>query len=79
MNHLDRLRLRQTACGHSVDSGLDTADREAEPFGSDGRERTQTAFFTATFSVMGHLSKADGQVTPAIIEAIADRPRAAAA
>ena len=29
----------------------------------DPRERTQTAFFTATFSVMGQLAKADGQVT----------------
>ena len=29
----------------------------------DPRERTQTAFFTATFAVMGHLAKADGTVT----------------
>ena len=29
----------------------------------DPRERIQTAFFTATFSVMGHLAKADGLVT----------------
>ena len=29
----------------------------------DPRERTQTAFFTATFAVMGHLAKADGLVT----------------
>ena len=29
----------------------------------DPRERTQTAFFTATFAVMGHLAKADGRVT----------------
>ena len=29
----------------------------------DPRERTQTAFFIATFSVMGHLAKADGLVT----------------
>ena len=27
------------------------------------QERTQAAFFTATFSVMGHLAKADGQVS----------------
>jgi DnaJ like chaperone protein len=27
------------------------------------QERTQAAFFTATFSVMGHLSKADGHVS----------------
>ena len=30
---------------------------------ADGRERTQMAFFTATFSVMGHLAKADGRVS----------------
>lgn len=29
----------------------------------DPRERTQTAFFTATFSMMGQLAKADGVVT----------------
>ena len=33
------------------------------PDSLDPRERTQTAFFTATFSVMGHLAKADGVVT----------------
>ena len=32
--------------------------------GLEGPERTQTAFFTATFSVMGHMAKADGRVTP---------------
>ncbi len=28
------------------------------------QERVQAAFFTATFSVMGHIAKADGRVTP---------------
>ena len=28
------------------------------------RERTQVAFFTATFGVMGHVAKADGRVSP---------------
>lgn len=28
------------------------------------QERVQAAFFTATFSVMGHLAKVDGQVSP---------------
>ena len=31
------------------------------------QERTQLAFFTATFSVMGHLAKADGHVSPSEI------------
>jgi DnaJ like chaperone protein len=29
-----------------------------------GQERVQAAFFTATFSVMGHVAKADGHVSP---------------
>ncbi len=33
------------------------------------QERTQAAFFTATFSVMGHLAKADGHVSQHEIQA----------
>ncbi|HED40181.1 MAG TPA: co-chaperone DjlA [Chromatiales bacterium] len=33
-----------------------------------GRQRVQTAFFTATFSVMGHLAKADGRVSESEIQ-----------
>jgi len=33
-----------------------------------GRQRVQTAFFTATFSVMGHLAKADGRVSETEIQ-----------
>ncbi len=43
------------ALGHTMD-----AHRSSSP---SVRERTQTAFFTATFSVLGHLAKADGRVT----------------
>ena len=32
-------------------------------FDPGSQERTQAAFFTATFSVMGHIAKADGQVS----------------
>lgn len=49
------------ALGHTVD-----AYQRRTATGRDGpgaRERTQTAFFTATFSVLGHLAKADGRVT----------------
>jgi DnaJ like chaperone protein len=35
-----------------------------EGFGRANQEQTQAAFFTATFSVMGHISKADGRVSP---------------
>ena len=45
-----------------LDAG-DEADFLDAPDSLDPRERTQTAFFTATFSVMGHLAKADGLVT----------------
>jgi len=48
--------------GHNLDRGLGRlAEREALEPGD--RERVQTAFFTATFSVMGHLAKVDGRVS----------------
>jgi len=52
--------------GHQLDRGLgggvdwpggDLAHTQAE------RERVQTAFFTTTFAVLGHIAKADGRVT----------------
>ncbi len=47
--------------GHHFDAGLTGVEAR---YGSPGdQERTQAAFFTATFSVMGHLAKADGKVT----------------
>ncbi len=50
------------ALGHNFDlgqrGGKPTPDLEF-----DARERTQTAFFGATFAVMGHLAKVDGRVT----------------
>ncbi|MDH5231080.1 MAG: co-chaperone DjlA [Gammaproteobacteria bacterium] len=49
------------ALGHNFDKGLAGLDRLEGGVGEN--ERVQTAFFTATFSVMGHLAKADGQVT----------------
>lgn len=47
--------------GHSFDSGLEKSGRAA--YAPGNRERVQTAFFTATFSVMGHIAKADGHVS----------------
>ena len=49
--------------GHDLLDADDPADFHESPDFLDPRERTQTAFFTATFAVMGHLAKADGQVT----------------
>jgi len=48
------------AIGHGFDRGLEGIDRD---FGDEQQERIQTAFFTATFTVMGHLAKIDGQVS----------------
>ncbi|MBK5932101.1 co-chaperone DjlA [Halochromatium salexigens] len=52
--------------GHGVDHGVRKLRRNAQlPPGN--RQRIQSAFFTATFSVMGHLAKADGRVSEADI------------
>lgn len=48
------------ALGGNFDRGLNLTDS-----GSTGeQERVQAAFFSATFSIMGHIAKADGKVTP---------------
>ena len=46
--------------GHNLDKGL---SQPASQTGFGRQERVQTMFYTATFSVMGHVCKADGQVT----------------
>lgn len=50
------------ALGHQFDKAVGRIMRDPE-FGSGKVERVQQAFFTATFSIMGHLAKADGKVT----------------
>ena len=65
--------LMGIAFGHSFDRGLGGLG-QAE-WGED-QERTQAAFFTATFSVMGYIAKADGRVSPEEIrmaETVMDR------
>lgn len=65
--------LMGIAFGHSFDRGLrgvDSAESRAD------QERIQAAFFTATFSVMGYIAKADGRVTRdeiQLAEAVMDR------
>jgi DnaJ like chaperone protein len=54
------------ALGHSFDKGLKLTD-EVGGFAYGDQERVQAAFFTATFSIMGHIAKADGKVTQAEI------------
>jgi DnaJ like chaperone protein len=56
--------LLGAAVGHKLDTGLRRLEQAPEGPGLDPRERAQTAFFTATFAVMGHLAKADGRVSP---------------
>ena len=55
--------LLGAALGHNFDRGLKGLSHTAP----GDQERVQTAFFTATFSVMGHVAKADGQVSPSEI------------
>lgn len=52
------------ALGHRFDKGMQGLPEYREAWGPGDRERVQTVFFTTTFSVMGHLAKADGRVSP---------------
>jgi DnaJ like chaperone protein len=54
------------ALGHSFDKGLSGLDDNLIEPGD--QQRVQMAFFTATFSMMGHVAKADGTVTRDEIE-----------
>ncbi len=54
------------ALGHGVDHGVEKLRPNGQLPPGD-RQRIQRAFFTATFSVMGHLAKADGRVSEAEI------------
>lgn len=62
--------LMGIAFGHNFDRGMSNLGSGA------GQERIQVAFFTATFSVMGYIAKADGHVTAdeiRLAEAVMDR------
>ncbi|WP_133510705.1 co-chaperone DjlA [Candidatus Thiosymbion oneisti] len=48
--------------GHGLDRGMGLLG-DSEELDLGARERVQTAFFTATFSIMGYLAKADGRVS----------------
>jgi len=49
------------ALGHNFDHGIGNLGEEG--FVPGGQERVQSVFFTATFSVMGYIAKADGRVS----------------
>jgi DnaJ like chaperone protein len=55
--------LLGAALGHQLDRGMETMNISLLGGTSEGQERIQTAFFTATFSIMGHIAKADGRVS----------------
>ena len=50
------------ALGHNLDKGLASLSG-TEELDPGERERVQTAFFAATFSIMGYVAKADGRVS----------------
>lgn len=54
--------LLGAALGHNFDKGLQISG-EMGGFQHGDQQRVQTAFFTASFSVMGAICKADGQVS----------------
>ncbi len=56
--------LLGAALGHNFDRGLSGLSDYVIGSGSVDNERLQSAFFIATFSIMGHLAKADGRVSP---------------
>jgi DnaJ like chaperone protein len=56
--------LLGAALGHNFDKGMKSLPGDEGAFEAGDQERVQTAFFTATFAVMGHVSKADGRVSP---------------
>ncbi len=53
------------ALGGNLDRGIKMGGR----IDMGAQERVQAAFFTTTFSVMGHVAKADGKVSPREISA----------
>lgn len=55
--------LLGAALGHSLDKGIKDLEQVHPDDRFNNQEDTQAAFFTATFSIMGHVAKADGRVT----------------
>lgn len=49
--------------GHQFDKGLELGGVDDPAFQPGNQHRVQMAFFTATFSIMGHIAKADGKVS----------------
>jgi DnaJ like chaperone protein len=64
------------ALSGNFDRGISMGDRIDAGYGANmgvgEQQRVQLAFFTTTFSVMGHIAKADGHVSKAEIRAAED-------
>jgi DnaJ like chaperone protein len=60
------------ALGGNLDRGIAMGDRIDAGLDMGNQERVQAAFFTTTFTVMGHLAKADGHVSRHEIKAAED-------
>jgi len=54
--------------GHQLDRTNRAGKGGGIGFDHNSQEKTQAAFFAATFSVMGHISKSDGRVSPEEIQ-----------
>ncbi|HED15977.1 MAG TPA: co-chaperone DjlA [Gammaproteobacteria bacterium] len=63
--------LLGAALGHNFDKGISGIMLDPE-MAQGNAERVQTAFFTATFSVMGYIAKADGRVSQSEINLARD-------
>lgn len=55
--------LLGVALGHKLDQTPAGGIQDRVEFGVGAQQRVQAAFFMATFSVMGHMAKADGRVS----------------
>ena len=60
--------LLGAALGHSFDKGIKGLEGADFGVGCANQERIQAAFFTATFSIMGKVAKADGVVSKTEIQ-----------
>ena len=61
--------LLGAALGRNFDRGIRVTDEHAA-YDVGQQERVQAAFFTASFSIMGHIAKADGSVSSAEISTV---------
>ncbi|QJD28941.1 co-chaperone DjlA [Methylococcus geothermalis] len=59
--------LLGAAIGHKLDGDKDKYAQIESDLSPGAQHRIQMAFFTATFSVMGHIARADGRVSEAEI------------